>query len=417
MILALETSCDDTCAAVVSADGEIASNVIASQGLLHARYGGVVPEIASRHHLELVDAVTADALERAGARLDDIDTVAVTRGPGLIGALLVGLSSAKALAATRELPLVPVDHLHGHVVASTLGPHPVETPYLSLVASGGHTFLARVDDPSGYSVLGQTLDDAAGEAFDKGARLLGLGYPGGPAIDRLAREGDPEAFDFPRSAPGELDFSFSGLKTSLLYMIRDLGDGRGVTGRGPCGLVSARDRRRARGAHARGARREGLERLAIGGGVAANSELRAAVEGLDARGLGPAGRALHRQRRDDRRRGALPRARRVPALPEPRRGRSALVLDPRLLEVQVALHAAPDVLADLASVAHLEQRLALGVEQLVHEPPPRIGAVFEVLVRAVLERTEAPLPVVEQLARAAHALGADPVRLAQLLEP
>ena len=198
--------------------------MIASQGLLHARYGGVVPEIASRHHLELVDAVTADALERAGARLDDIDTVAVTRGPGLIGALLVGLSSAKALAATRELPLVPVDHLHGHVVASTLGPHPVETPYLSLVASGGHTFLARVDDPSGYSVLGQTLDDAAGEAFDKGARLLGLGYPGGPAIDRLAREGDPEAFDFPRSAPGELDFSFSGLKTSLLYVIRDLGE-------------------------------------------------------------------------------------------------------------------------------------------------------------------------------------------------
>ena len=168
MILALETSCDDTCAAVVSAEGEIASNVIASQGLLHARYGGVVPEIASRHHLELVDAVTADALERAGVRLDDIETVAVTRGPGLIGALLVGLSSAKALAATRQLPLVPVDHLHGHVVASTLGPHPIEAPYLSLVASGGHTFLARVDHPSRYSILGQTLDDAAGEAFDKG---------------------------------------------------------------------------------------------------------------------------------------------------------------------------------------------------------------------------------------------------------
>ena len=225
MILALETSCDDTCAAVVSEEGRIESNVIASQGLLHARYGGVVPEIASRHHLELVDAVTADALERAGARLDDVDTVAVTRGPGLIGALLVGVSSAKAIAATRRLPLVPVDHLHGHVVASTLGDDPVEAPYLCLVASGGHTFLARVDDPSGYEVLGQTLDDAAGEAFDKGARLLGLGYPGGPAIDRLAREGDPEAFDFPRSAPGELDFSFSGLKTSLLYAIRDLGDG------------------------------------------------------------------------------------------------------------------------------------------------------------------------------------------------
>ena len=281
MILALETSCDDTCAAVVSADGQIASNVIASQGLLHARYGGVVPEIASRHHLELVDAVTADALERAGARLDDIDTVAVTRGPGLIGALLVGLSSAKALAATRELPLVPVDHLHGHVVASTLGPHPVETPYLSLVASGGHTFLARVDDPSGYSVLGQTLDDAAGEAFDKGARLLGLGYPGGPAIDRLAREGDPAAFDFPRSAPGELDFSFSGLKTSLLYVIRDLAEeaesqAADLAASYQRAIVDALvERTRA------ALRREGLERLAIGGGVAANSELREAVERLD----------------------------------------------------------------------------------------------------------------------------------------
>jgi N6-L-threonylcarbamoyladenine synthase len=281
VILALETSCDDTCAAVVSAEGEIASNVIASQGLLHARYGGVVPEIASRHHLELVDAVTADALERAGVRLDDIDTVAVTHGPGLIGALLVGLSSAKALAATRQLPLVPVDHLHGHVVASTLGPHPVETPYLSLVASGGHTFLARVDDPSAYSVLGQTLDDAAGEAFDKGARLLGLGYPGGPAIDRLAREGDPEAFDFPRSAPGELDFSFSGLKTSLLYAIRDLGEGAESRA---ADLAASYQRaivealvERTRAA----LEREGLRRLAIGGGVAANSELRAAVEGLD----------------------------------------------------------------------------------------------------------------------------------------
>src|SRR5215207_8699491 len=223
VILALETSCDDTCAAVVTHEGEIRSNVIASQGLLHARYGGVVPEIASRHHLELVDAVTADALERAHVRLDDVDTVAVTQGPGLIGALLVGLSSAKALAASRRLPLTPVDHLHGHVVASTLGGDPIEAPYMCLVASGGHTFLARVDEPSGYDVLGQTLDDAAGEAFDKGARLLGLGYPGGPAIDRLARKGDPAAFDFPRSAPGELDFSFSGLKTSLLYAIRDLG--------------------------------------------------------------------------------------------------------------------------------------------------------------------------------------------------
>jgi N6-L-threonylcarbamoyladenine synthase len=280
LILALETSCDDTCAAVVTEEGRVASNVIASQGLLHARYGGVVPEIASRHHLELVDAVTADALERAGAGLDDVDTVAVTRGPGLIGALLVGVSSAKAIAATRRLPLVPVDHLHGHVVASMLGDDPVEPPYLCLVASGGHTFLARVDDPSEYQVLGQTLDDAAGEAFDKGARLLGLGYPGGPEIDRMAREGDPEAFDFPRSAPGDLDFSFSGLKTALLYAIRDLGDG-GVAR--SADLAASYQRAIVDALVARtcaALERERMDRLAIGGGVAANSELRAAVAGL-----------------------------------------------------------------------------------------------------------------------------------------
>jgi len=280
VILAIETSCDDTCAAVVTEDGRIASNVIASQGLLHARYGGVVPEIASRHHLELVDAVTADALERAGARLDDLGTVAVTRGPGLIGALLVGVSSAKAIAATRRLPLVPVDHLHGHVVASTLGDDPVEAPYLCLVASGGHTFIARVDDPARYEVLGQTLDDAAGEAFDKGARLLGLGYPGGPAIDRLAREGDPEAFDFPRSAPGELDFSFSGLKTALLYAIRDLGDA--VSDR-QADLAASYQRAIVEALVTRtrkALQREGIDRLAIGGGVAANSELRDAIKAL-----------------------------------------------------------------------------------------------------------------------------------------
>ena len=283
MILAIETSCDDTCAALVTPDGEIRSNVIASQGLLHARYGGVVPEIASRHHLELVDAVTADALERAGAGLDEIDRVAVTRGPGLIGALLVGVSSAKAIAATRRLPLVPVDHLHGHVVAGTLADDPVEPPYLCLVASGGHTFLARVEDPASYEVLGQTLDDAAGEAFDKGARLLGLGYPGGPAIDRLACRGDPGAFDFPRSAPGELDFSFSGLKTALLYAIRELGD---VASERSADLAASYQRAivdalvgRTRTA----LEREGIARLAIGGGVAANSELRQAVGGLGVR--------------------------------------------------------------------------------------------------------------------------------------
>jgi N6-L-threonylcarbamoyladenine synthase len=277
VILGVETSCDDTCAALVTQTGEIRSNVIASQGLLHARYGGVVPEIASRHHLELVDAVVGDALERAGASLDDVDSVAVTQRPGLIGALLVGVSWAKALAATRRLPLTPVDHLHGHVVASTLGDNPIETPYLCLVASGGHTFLARVDDPATYTVLGQTLDDAAGEAFDKGARLLGLGYPGGPEIDRLARDGNPEAFDFPRSAPGELDFSFSGLKTSLLYRLRDQPDAdkADLAASYQRAIVEAlTERTRA------ALWNEGLERLAIGGGVAANSELRSAVREL-----------------------------------------------------------------------------------------------------------------------------------------
>ena len=279
LILAIETSCDDTCAALVTEGGEIRSNVIASQGLLHARYGGVVPEIASRRHLELVDAVVADALERPAARLDDVDTVAVTRGPGLIGALLVGVSWAKALAAARRLPLVAVDHLHGHVIASTLGPDPIETPYLCLVASGGHTFLARVDEPSSYAVLGQTLDDAAGEAFDKGARLLGLGYPGGPAVDRLAREGEPEAFDFPRSAPGELDFSFSGLKTALLYRLRDEpeADRADLAASYQRAIVEALVTRTRQALE-----REGLERLAVGGGVAANSELRAAVRELEA---------------------------------------------------------------------------------------------------------------------------------------
>jgi N6-L-threonylcarbamoyladenine synthase len=281
LILAIETSCDDTCAAVVTPDGEVRSNVIASQGLLHERYGGVVPELAARRHLELVDAVTSDALERAGIGLDEVGTVAATRGPGLIGALLVGLSSAKALAAARGLPLVPVDHLHGHVVASTLRPDPIEPPYLCLVASGGHTFVARVDDPSGYTQLGATVDDAAGEAFDKGARILGLGYPGGPEIDRLAREGDPAAFAFPRAAPGELDFSFSGLKTSLLYRVRDLGEEEAE--RRSADLAASYQRAIVDALVARieaALARERLERLAIGGGVAANSELRAAVEGL-----------------------------------------------------------------------------------------------------------------------------------------
>ena len=276
MILGVETSCDDTCAAAVTEDGRILSNVVASQGLLHDRYGGVVPEIASRRHLEVIGPVIDDALERAGATLGDVETVAATRGPGLIGALLVGFSTAKALAAARRTALAPVDHLHAHVVASTLGEEPIAPPFVCLVASGGHTFLARVDEPSAYRTLGRTLDDSAGEAFDKGARMLGLPYPGGPAIDRLARDGDAASFHFPRSRPGSgLDFSFSGLKTALLYAVRDLGEDAAADRRADLAasyqaaiveslLMRIRD----------ALEREGVHRLALGGGVGANSELR-----------------------------------------------------------------------------------------------------------------------------------------------
>jgi len=290
LILGLETSCDDTCAALVTREGVVRANVIASQGLLHERYGGVVPEIASRQHLEVIDSVVDDALEHAGATLADVEQVAVTRGPGLIGALLVGVSTAKALAASRGLPLAPVDHLHGHVTASMLGDDPIEPPYLALVASGGHTFLARVDDPSEYRVLGETLDDAAGEAFDKGARLLGLGYPGGPEIDRLARDGDPSAFDFPRSQPGEgLDFSFSGLKTSLLYTLgtEPFFAHGAKKGSVPVADLAASYQRAIVDALlarlAQALEREGLERVALGGGVAANRELRERAGELGAR--------------------------------------------------------------------------------------------------------------------------------------
>jgi tRNA N6-adenosine threonylcarbamoyltransferase len=273
MILAIETSCDDTCAAVVTSAGEMRSNVISSQGV-HDRYGGVVPEVAARHHLALVNDVIDDALRTADATLDDVDVVAVTQGPGLVGALLVGMATAKGLAAGRGLPLAPVDHLQGHVAANFLGTS-FEPPFLCLIASGGHTFLARVSDHAGYTVLGRTLDDAAGEAFDKGARMLGLPYPGGPALERLAAEGDPGAYDFPIAAgvPG-LDFSFAGLKTALLYKVRDLGDEAQAR---RADLAAAYQRAIVEALAVRverGLRETGLERLAIGGGVAANGPLR-----------------------------------------------------------------------------------------------------------------------------------------------
>jgi len=282
VILALETSCDDTCAAVITARGEIRANVISSQGV-HDRYGGVVPEIASRHHLELVGAVVADALARAGVSLPELDAIAVTQGPGLVGALLVGVASAKALAAAHRLPLVPVDHLHGHVAANFLDPHPFEPPFLCLIASGGHTLLARVEGHGPeWEVLGTTLDDAAGEAFDKGARLLGLGYPGGPALERLAREGDPAAFSFPTGARvAGLDFSFAGLKTALLYKVRELGEEEVARRRADLAAAYQHAIVEALALRVEAALAQtGLRRLALGGGVAANGPLRARVQGL-----------------------------------------------------------------------------------------------------------------------------------------
>jgi len=270
LILGIETSCDETAAALVEG-GEIVSNVVSSQAHLHARFGGVVPEVASRHHLELVLPVVREALGEAS--LDDLEAVAVTQGPGLIGALLVGLSAAKALAWSRGLPLVPVDHLQGHVASLYLGPEPLEPPFTCLLASGGHTLLLDVRERGSFAVLGTTLDDAAGEAFDKGARLLGLGYPGGAEIDRLAREGDPDAFSFPVARVPGLDFSFSGVKTALLYAVRDLGDEAEAR---RADLAASYQRAIVQALVAR-VREVGGERIAIVGGVAANSELRTAL--------------------------------------------------------------------------------------------------------------------------------------------
>jgi N6-L-threonylcarbamoyladenine synthase len=278
LILGIETSCDETAAALVTEDGEVRASVVSSQAELHARYGGVVPEVASRRHLELVTPVIREALGEAGATLDDVERVAVTQGPGLIGALLVGLAAAKAVAWSRRLPLVPVDHLDGHVASLYLQPEPLEPPFLCLLASGGHSMLLDIRSHTERELLGTTLDDAAGEAFDKGARLLGLGYPGGREIDRLAGEGDPAAYDFPVARVPGLDFSFSGLKTALLYAVRDLDE------------QELRDRRADLAAsyqHAivralverttEAAEQAGRGRVAIVGGVAANSELRAAL--------------------------------------------------------------------------------------------------------------------------------------------
>ena len=280
MILAIETSCDDTCAAVIRPDGrEALSNVVHTQ-TEHARYGGVVPEVASRAHLERLDGVVEKALADAGTDLEEITSVAVTVRPGLIGALLVGVSAAKGLAYARRLPLVPVNHLEGHVAAAYLAQPDLKPPFVALIASGGHTALYSVEE-SGMSLLGETLDDAAGEALDKGARMLGLGFPGGPEISRAAANGDPTRHEFPVGLrdKNNLDFSFSGLKTSLLYKLKAL-DESGVREELPHlaagyehAVVEALSRKLLRAADAGDART-----VVVAGGVAANGLLRRTLE-------------------------------------------------------------------------------------------------------------------------------------------
>lgn len=276
-LLAIESSCDDSAAAVLTPRGEVLSSVTHSQDAIHERYGGVVPEVASRAHVERMTAVIREALRQADCGVEDLGGVAVTVGPGLIGALLVGVQTGKAIAWSRRLPFFPVNHLHGHLAAVWLSDPQAPLPILTLVASGGHTLLVRVEDRTTFVLLGQTLDDAAGEAFDKGARLLGLGYPGGRELDLLAEQGDASRFSFPvglkRSA--RPDFSFSGVKTALYYMLRDMSaaerekNAADVAASYRQAIVSALvDKTLGT------ARREGVETVAVAGGVAANSLLR-----------------------------------------------------------------------------------------------------------------------------------------------
>jgi N6-L-threonylcarbamoyladenine synthase len=282
LLLAIESSCDETAAAVVRDGRQTLSNVIASQIDVHARYGGVVPELASRKHLEAISVVIDEALETAGVGLDEIDGLVVTRGPGLVGALLVGLSVAKAIAFARDLPLVGVHHIEGHILAALLE-YEVQFPYLALAVSGGHTHLYRVDGIGRYRTLGRTLDDAAGEAFDKVAKLLGLGYPGGILIDRLAATGNPLAIDFPRPLlhKKNFDFSFSGIKTAVLNHVKR--QDAPITGESlqdlaasfQAAVVEVLCKKTLKAAED-----EGLDRIVVAGGVACNSGLRKAMKAL-----------------------------------------------------------------------------------------------------------------------------------------
>jgi len=280
-LLCIETSCDDTSAAVVRGR-DVLSSIVSSQHEVHAEFGGIVPEVASRRHAELLNDVVAQAMTTASVGWTDIEAVAVTVGPGLIGSLLVGLAAAKTIAWSRAVPLVPVNHIEGHIAANYAAPadgeDPPSTPFVCLVVSGGHSLLCVVDAGVRYRVIGRTLDDAAGEAFDKGARLLGLPYPGGRDLDRLAATGDPGFVTFPRAVPQSLDFSFSGLKTALLYYLRQQASDfveqhrADIAAAYQGAIVNQLVEKTVRCAAD-----EGLRQVAVAGGVAANSGLRAAL--------------------------------------------------------------------------------------------------------------------------------------------
>ncbi len=288
VVLGLETSCDETAAALVEDGRRVLSDVVSTQIDIHRRFGGVVPELASRNHLAQVLPVLHEALSRAGRTLDQVDAIAVTSGPGLVGALLVGLQLGKALAMARELPWVGVNHLEGHLLAARLGDDPPEPPFLGLVVSGGHTSLYEVARFGEYRRVASTRDDAAGEAYDKVARLLGLPYPGGQPIDALAQGGDPKAIRFPRALPhpDTLDWSFSGLKTAVLHHVRREGVPRDGALRDLCASFQEAVADSLTRKMVTAARRMGISRLVLCGGVAANSRLRSlARERAEAYGL------------------------------------------------------------------------------------------------------------------------------------
>ena len=281
LILAIESSCDETAAAVVKNGREVLSNVISSQIALHTLYGGVVPEIASRKHIEKINRVVQAALDEANVTLDDITAIGVTYGPGLVGALLVGVAEAKAIAYAAKKPLVGVHHIEGHIAANFIEHKDLEPPFFSLVVSGGHTHLVRVKDYGKFDIIGRTRDDAAGEAFDKVARAIGLGYPGGPKIDKVSKEGNPEAIAFPRAhvEDAPYDFSFSGLKSAVLnYLNHAKMTGEEVN---PNDLAASFQKAvvQVLVEHAiRGTKEHGFRKLALAGGVASNSALRASLK-------------------------------------------------------------------------------------------------------------------------------------------